>query len=210
MGAEITVFIGQDGAAANLGTPGTLQLYQKATGSWHVVSEASFALPSGRPIGEIRKGMEQVLTFMGTCKIFVAGAIHGLPYYQLEKAGCSVWEYEGQPLAFLDELLEQEEAAAVQQAAENPAIVIPVPEDTGNGHYRISIKEIQEQEGGITSKQVLQPFLRRGAFYELEVVCNHIPPWLEAEVLSGSLRCQKEVLGKGNIRLLLQRPVCSA
>ena len=209
MGAEIVAFVDTEGQSVSINTPGLLQLYRKKSGLWQVEREALFTLPANRSVSEIRKSMANILAFMGNCKIFVAGAISGLPYYELEKAGCSVWEYEGKPREFLDELLEREEEAAARLTGDSTQLAMPVPEDLGEGCYRISIKAIQEQEAGLTSKQVLLPVIRRGEYYQLEVLCNHIPPWLEGEALAGTVAYRKEILGPGEIRLVIAKEVCT-
>jgi len=149
--------------------------------------------------------MAEVIEFLGTCNVFVARAIVGVPYYELEKAGCSVWEFDGEPLDFLNYIQEKEEEAKLEEVE---PMVIPVPEELANGYYRISIKQIQEIESGITSKQVLLPFLRQGNYYQLEVICSHIPPWLETETLTGNLVCESEKIAPGEVRLVVRKKVC--
>lgn len=41
-----------------------------------------------------------------------------------------------------------------------------------------------ESHSQITSKQALLPFIRQKKFQTLEIICNHVPGWLEGEVLA--------------------------
>lgn len=203
---EIAVHVGVDGVTQNIYEPGILKIYQKRQGSWQMIRQQDFTLAQDKGLREMRKQVSEMIEGMGDCRIFVAATITGLPYYELEKAGYSVWEFNGKPEEFLDYILEKEEEIPMDSA--EAAIVMPVPEDLGNGFYRISIKEIQENETGFTSKQILMPFIQKGQYYQLEIICNHIPPWLEAEIMMGHFVSDQEKIAHGEIRLVLRKKVC--
>lgn len=186
MALDIAVCIDGNGVVSSLYDGSKLVIYQKKQGTWTVSREAEVALDKKGGMAGLRRQMAEIGLFLGECRIFVGQAIVGMPYFELEKMQCSVWEFEGAPLSFLDYVLgKEEEKLAESQLVANQAI--PVPVERENGDYYISIKEVQETGGGITSKQVLMGFLRQGNFYSLEVLCNHIPPWLEADLKDGPL-----------------------
>lgn len=186
MALDIAVCIGEDGVTSSLYEGSKLVIYQKQQGSWEVGRETVMTLDQKGGMGGLRRQMAEIGLFLDQCKIFVGRAIVGMPYFELEKMECSIWEFEGEPLTFLDYVLSKEE----EKLAESQLLVpqaVPVPIEKENGEYYISIKDIQEMGSGITSKQVLMSFLRQGNFYSLEVLCNHIPPWLEADLKDGPL-----------------------
>lgn len=186
MALDIAVCIGEDGVTSSLYEGSKLVIYQKKQGSWEIGRETVMTLDQKGGMGGLRRQMAEIGLFLDQCKIFVGRAIVGMPYFELEKMQCSIWEFEGEPLTFLDYILSKEE----EKLAESQLVVpqaIPVPIKKEHGEYYISIKEIQEMGSGITSKQVLMAFLRQGNFYSLEVLCNHIPPWLEADLKDGPL-----------------------
>lgn len=194
MSFEIAVWLNENGATTTLDTAGKIVVYRKRRGNWQACRDKMIRPPSTGGMSGLRRLMNDILEVMGNCKIFVAQKVTGIPYFELEKSRCSVWEMPGKPEDFLDDVLscEEKEAATEQKSA---AVTVPVPVEIGAGRYRVSIREIQENGGGITSKQVLQPFLRRGKFFELEVICSHVPPWLEAEFTAGTWK--GEVAGDG-------------
>lgn len=203
---KIAVYIGFTGQTVSFTEPGNIVIYVKHKGVWRTESQMAFALEQYQGLAQIRKQINDVIDFLGDCKIFVAKIINGAPYYQLERAGCSVWEYTGRPAEFLDFILEKEEEVEL----ENDNIpVIPEPEHLGNGIYRINIKPIQELDMGVSTKQVLLPFLQRGGYYQLEIICNHIPPWLEAELIFSKLtyHCDKKM--PGEVHLTLNKKMCN-
>ncbi len=69
----------------------------------------------------------------------------------------------------------------------NMVIPIPEPQEISPGYYLISLKEIQNCNGMVTSKQVLFPLLANKQIQQLEIICTHIPPWLEVKILGGEI-----------------------
>ncbi|MDA8213134.1 MAG: nitrogenase, partial [Clostridia bacterium] len=186
MPKEIAVHVGENGETTSLNEKGTIIVYQKKQGKWTVSREKDFFPEQGLGLKELREKLDEVISFLAECKVFVGLSIVGVPYFSLEKAGFSVWEFKGKPLEFLDYILEKEEEEQAEQESQKPNNVVHFPVETSAGCYKLSLKEIQENNLGVTSKQVLLPFLRKGKFYSLEVICSHLPPWLEAELMSGN------------------------
>jgi Fe-only nitrogenase accessory protein AnfO len=183
--------------------PGKVIVYRKKQGQWQELREKEFALGQAQGIRELRARIAQTVDFLNDCKICVGRSITGLPYFELEKAGCSVWEFTGQPLDFLDVVLAKEEESAQEEPV--APLNLPVPEDLGNGCFRISIKEVQENGTGVTSKQVLLPLLRQGQFDQLAVICNHIPPWLESEAMIENMKLVIEKNGPGEVWAVISK-----
>lgn len=208
MPKNIAVYIGENGETTSLYDQGKVVVYQKKQGGWTVLKEKGFVLDQSLGIQELRKKMAEVLDFLSECKIFVALSITGVPYFELEKSKFSVWEFEGKPVDFLDCILEEEEGRQAQEGNKDKNNLAPTPVETSDGCYRISIKEIQENDTGVTSKQVLLPFLRKGTFYSLEVLCNHVPPWLEAELFCGNYFGEVEKISNGEVRITIARSCC--
>ncbi len=207
MPKEIAVHVGENGETTSLNEKGTIIVYQKRQGKWNVSRAKDFYLDQGLGLKDLRRQMEDVISFLSDCRIFVGLSIVGVPYFALEKAGFSVWEFEGKPVEFLDYILAQEETRA-EQESQKPNNVVPSPVETSAGCYKLSLKEIQENNLGVTSKQVLLPFLRKGKFYSLEVICSHLPPWLEAELMSGNLTSSVEKISSNELRVIIAKKCC--
>ncbi|MCL5780799.1 MAG: nitrogenase [Firmicutes bacterium] len=209
MPKEIAVYVGENGKTTDLYQQGKVMIYQRMQGRWSVSREKDFSLGENFTIKGLRDQMSELVDFLGSCKIFVGLSVTGIPYFALEKSRCSIWEFEGNPVEFLDYILAKEEEEEQRQRVVPNPVSPPVPVETFSGCYRISIKEIQEKDLGVTSKQALLPFVRQGKFYSLEVLCNHIPPWLENEILANGLESRTEILGKNEIKLIITKPCCN-
>lgn len=203
MAREIAVFIDQHGNSASVLSPGKVVVYRKQMQEWQPSRELEFALDQSRGIREMRLQMAALIDFLQGCKIFVALTVVGVAYFELEKAQIAIWEFEGRPAEFLDYIQAEEEAKPVEMP---PAAVIPAVEERLPGCFHISIKEIQENEAGITSKQVLMPIISKKTFTSIEVICNHVPPWLEMELTARGLIADVEKLEVHTYRVSIQGP----
>ncbi|MDA8236074.1 MAG: nitrogenase [Clostridia bacterium] len=208
MAHDIAVYINEIGETTSLNEKGKVVIYQKRQTQWKLLKEKHFNLEPNLGLKELRQKMDEVIIFLEDCKIFTGLSVVGVPYFALEKAGCSIWEFAGKPREFLDYILEQEEEARLQEENLKENNLVPLPIDTGNGCYKISLKDIQQSNSGVTSKQVLIPFIRKGKFYSLEVVCSHVPPWLESELASGNLTGEIEKLGNNEVRVMISKKCC--
>lgn len=207
MPLDIAVYMGDSGETASLYEKGKLVVYRKMQQKWSLLGEKDFVLEQGRGLPGMRAGMAELLGFIAGCRVFVGREVAGVPYFELEKAGLSVWEFEGRPGDFLDYVLEKEEEEQREAARQRTAIQT-APVEISGGCYTFSLKEIQEGNAGITSKQALLPFLKKGDFYSLEVVCSHVPPWLEAEFAAGGLAGEVQKTGPNEVRVTITKKCC--
>lgn len=208
MAMDVAVLLGATGETVSIYEPGQVVIFRKKNGSWEVTKKEELFLSKSLGLNGLREKMAETLGFLDKCRVFTARSITGVPYYELEKAGCSVWEFEGRPESFLDYIVEKEEEERLEAGAKQVATP-PTPVETSNGCYFISLKEIQANNTGFTSKQALLPFLRQGKFYSVEVVCNHVPPWLEAELAGGNLSVHIEKISKDELRVIIAKKSCN-
>jgi len=195
MSLQIGMLVGKDGMTASLEGECRLSIVQKNIGQWREVRSITIAIDTAQGLKGLRHSVRAIIDFLGDCRIFVGRSVTGILYYELEKAKCSVWEMSGQSVDFIDEVLLQEEENQRQSSVEQIEPVLPELSALGNGRYRISVKEIQQNGTGVTTKQILIPVLRRREFSELEIDCTHVPPWIECDLSSGSLQGKIEKLG---------------
>ena len=197
---EIAVFIGAEGSSASLNEQGKLSVFRRAQGSWETDREKEFSIGHAKGMRELRQSMNEMLQFLAECKIFVARSATGVPYFELEKAGCSIWEVSGKPEEFLDQVWQDEEQERSVAQTEAP-VAMPVPVEISPGNFYISIKEIQEKNADVSSKQVLQKYVRKQIFSTLVISCSHVPPWIEVEAVRSGLGVETEQLGKNEFKV---------
>ena len=201
---EIAAILGPDGATVPLSEPGTVVVFRRVRGAWEKDREAPFSIEQARGLRELRLRVEDLRSLLRDCRVFVAKAASGALFFELEKAKVAVWEIAGTPDVFLDTVWRYEKR---EQAAECAAPVsgIPAPEESAPGRFFISIKEIQGNRPEISSKQVLQEFVRRGSFAELAILCDHLPPWIEMDAERRGYLVTSEQRGKNEVLVKLTK-----
>lgn len=202
---EIATMLGADDRTISLGEPGRVAVFHRRLGIWELDREMAFTPDQCRSLREMRQMTAELIQFLQECRIFVAQSASGALFFELEKARCHVWEIAGITDEFLNYVWEEEEEELAE--ADKPALEsgVPTPVELIPGHFSISIKEIQVKTPEITSKQVLQQFIRQGAFTTLEIICDHVPPWIELEADRQGFTIEREVLGKNEVRARLKK-----
>ncbi|MCL6635227.1 MAG: nitrogenase [Peptococcaceae bacterium] len=208
MTRDIAVCMGENGRTASLHHAARVVVYRRRQGEWGVLKEKQVSLGQISGLPELRRKMAQLLDFLGECRVFVGLSITGVPCFELAKAGISLWEFAGEPPDFLERIFVEEEKVQSQRPAGEGAERPAAPVAVGEGRYQVSLLQIQEGNKGITSKQVLLPYLRKGDFDELEVLCSHVPPWLEAELAAGGLSGEIQKTGDNRFKIIISRGNC--
>ena len=183
---EIAVLVGDNGNIATLPAKAEIHVYQYSVEDWELVRSMPFSIHSSNSLPIIREYLKIVITFLGECRTLVGLSVIGLPYFELEKAGFTIWEIAGSPLFALESIREAE-TASLHAPVLNIVLAKSEPREVSPGCYSISLKDIQNCNGMVTSKQILFPLLKQLDFHTLEVICSHVPPWLEQQLLIGQL-----------------------
>jgi Fe-only nitrogenase accessory protein AnfO len=187
---EVAVILDAGGETGRLSEPGNIVVYSKDGCSWKIARETEFSIDNSKGLSELRQKIAELKEFLGDCKIFVAKSASGAMFFELEKSGFSIWEISGRPAEFLDSVVEQEEKD--ENSDNQPSLKIPEPLEISPGYFYVSIKEIQGKVPGISSKMILQKFISQGNFNALEIICDHVPPWIELDADRKELRMETE------------------
>jgi len=204
MVVEIAAIVGADGYSGVLNEPGQVVVYRHLRGAWGIDRAMEVSLDQSNGLREMRQKMGEILQFLGSCRIFVARSAGGALYFELEKAGCNVWEITGRPVDFLDIVLEDEEKEKIATQSQSMT-GIPAPCEKAPGVFFISIKEIQGKAPEISSKQILQRFVAEGNFSVLEIQCDHVPPWIEVEAEKRGYSIETEKIGMNDVMVRLAK-----
>ena len=204
--SEIAVIMGSDGRTVPISEPGTVVVYRRARGTWLAERNLAFSLEPDSGLAGLRMRTGELIAFLGTCRTLVAQSASGALFFGLEKAGFSVYEIAGNPPEFLNSVWqdakdEQEARAPLPAGAD-----IPAPLEIAPGKYYISIRGIQGNRPEVSSKQVLRPFVQHGGFAELEILCDHVPPWIDADAAQQGYLLTSERTAMNEVKVLLRNP----
>lgn len=185
---EIAMYINSFGEIADLNNAGLIRIFSKDKNKWNVVKDKSFEFHTIQKKDNIRLNTLNITEALENCKVFVAKEIPDLVYMILDSIGVSVWKMDGEQDKILKYVSEKEEEEEKEIKLINPLRVSDKKERTSpiqighNGHYIMNLKEIQKHNTGITTKQVLRPFLNNNKFTELIITCLHVPNWLISDL----------------------------
>lgn len=210
MKKEIAFFVDKNNQIAEVVDSGFIKIYNKSQGQWKTIKEIPFQVNRSKGIISVRQSFDHLVDILGECKLFAAKKLTGLIYTTLETSGFNLWELEGEPEAFLDVILEKEEEAILEEKAQQEQLINLSPRKKDqDGYYYVNLIDLQNSSSGLTSKQVLLPFFKNITFYELEMICNHVPKWFENQFETLKLQMDAESLSDGTQRLLISKKVCS-
>ncbi|CUH96911.1 hypothetical protein P22_3023 [Propionispora sp. 2/2-37] len=209
MTKEIAVYINDEAVAASLLEPGKVIVYRRGNGVWEIDRELEFKLDPKQGLYQLRQNMAKLISFMGECTIFAGLSVTGVPYFEFEKADISVWEIEGRPDLYLDDIFDKEAALARRTVEVVKPSTEAFVEEVSHGCYFIDLKKVQQSSAGVTSKQVLLPLLKKENFTSISILCKHIPPWLEGELLAKKMVCEINTINDGEMRINIQPKCCS-
>ena len=206
MEKEIAVILDNSGRSSVLTGPGTLVVFSRLPGGWKKERELPIVPDPAQGLKKMREQMAGVMGFLSPCRILVTRSASGAPYFELEKARFAIWEIEGKPEEFLDDVWneeEKEQAKAHHPARAGEGSPVPVPQEKTPGTFVISIKEVQGKRPDISSKQVLQQFIQRGGFLVLDILCTHVPPWIEVEAERRGYMLETEQVDRETVKVRL-------
>jgi Fe-only nitrogenase accessory protein AnfO len=190
MDNRIAVFLNDKEETTSLTEEGIIKIYFKEKTKWQIYKESPFSMDKCNGIKSVRERSLKLIEILEECRIFVASEIIGVPYNILDSRGFDLWEIEGVPEEFLDYVLEeslreklsneeqQKSKQLSQQLSQLGVIDKPIETDK-KGCFYLNLKNLQETKSGVSSKQALLPFLTKYTFSELELLCSHVPPWIE-------------------------------
>lgn len=212
MSIKIGVLVDKDNKTTTIYESGIVNVYTKED-EWKVVNEIAFNMNAEEGIAAIHKRVDELIESLDDCKVFIGKSVEGVPYTVLKRSGFTIAEAEGNPSEFLDEFLEifeekkkkkQEEEAKKNSIANAEPVELDKP-----GSYFIDLKKLQEEDPNISSKKVLLPFLNNKTFYDLKVLCSHIPPWFEKELENLNMKMDSTKTANDVFEVIISHKVCN-
>lgn len=172
--------------------------------SWQPGEPVPFSLTGCEGLAQTRERLRLLAGLLPEGAAIAATAISGLAYNELSRLGFCLCEMDAFSPDILDALA-GEILASAQGEEETPTG--PVPTDTP-GMFSINLMEVQAAHPDISSKKALRPFLESTPFVELELICGHMPPWLEDHMRRNRLTCALTRRDDGTIRARISHALC--
>lgn len=182
---SMAVLVNADGLTSSITAGDSIRIYTKINDSWIIKTEINYSVDFNSGLSVVRKGIYELLQNLEDCKVFIATEINGQLYYILEANGFNSYEAAGEPLIYLDSILDNEmnELVAKENTKEEGTMfskILEVPDC--NGLYQIDLRKALALNPDLSSKKILKPFLNNKKFEVLEIICDHIPRWFESDL----------------------------
>jgi len=178
-------------------------VFNKNDAGWLVVKDISAGIDFSHELPLLREELRQLITELDDCKIIVGKTVSGLAYHMLDKMGFAIFEVEQFTPSILDQILSDVKSAS----ATNKSGISPVETDVP-GVYFLDLIALQEQNSEITSKMALQPFLTNTPFLQVDLICGHLPPWVEPFIAAKGMKLTTEYMPNGKVQVHITKACC--
>ncbi|QNU67207.1 Fe-only nitrogenase accessory protein AnfO [Ruminiclostridium herbifermentans] len=177
---KIAVIVNSESELTNFEEGSSILLFSKLNDDWQVEHIISYSLDPLSSISDTRDCIKIVISQLKNCKIIIAKAMSGIPYIIFDRMGFAIFEATDISNTILDEILSDvEEYSNIKHLATMEPPTSPVETEIP-GVYFFNLVELQQKRPEISSKKALKAFIENGKFIRLEIICNHLPPWLES------------------------------
>lgn len=173
---EIAVLIDPEGKTSGFENNGNLCIYSKENDIWVKTRFMEHDLQNITNGDMLRERIRGICDWLKDCKLIVVKRIRGIHYLAFEERQVSMLEIAGKPEEFLDDIKEcwQHQRTSQKVPLEHKAIYEQQP-----GIFHTDLREVMKGGTSYSSKQILLPFLKNRKYESLEIICDHVPKWLE-------------------------------
>jgi hypothetical protein len=177
---KITVFTDKSSEICDFFDAGKFLVYEKQADKWTITGETDFEkiIPSGP--AQTRKITEALLPLIEGCDIIGGGTLVGIPYSVFDMAGKHIFQINEVNDEVFDGIVKDIQNAEAQRNLKERIIKETRPVETATpGIYSLDLIALQSECPEVTSKKAMADFLENTPFLELNLICKHIPPWIE-------------------------------
>jgi len=177
---KIAVFTDKASGLCDFFNANRFIIYEKQTDKWTITGEADFEriIPSS-PM-RTRKMTEELLPMIDGCHIIAGGTLVGIPYSVFDMSGKHIFQINVINDTIFDEIVNDIKNADAQRNLKERIIKEARPVETATpGVYSLDLIALQIECPEVTSKKAMADFLENTPFLELQLICKHIPPWIE-------------------------------
>lgn len=151
-------------------------------------------------LNEVRQKYKNLIKKIENCRIIVVKEAFGIPYSVFYMEDFSIWELEGDPLEYLDEVIKKE----LEHETENE-VEKKIGKELRRGCHLIDLHELEITNPEISSKKAIIPYLKNQDVERIEVHCCHVPPWLVNMESKGQIKLQVSEVSRNDYIVLIQK-----
>lgn len=186
---QIAALVNSEGNTSGFDKNGVIKVYSKEECEWVTMKQMDYRTENMADSMALHTEIREICDWLGECKIIVVNRIRGIHYIAFEEKQVSMLEIGGAPECFLNDI---RECINHQRTAQEVPMEHNTVFEVRPGIYHTDLREVMKKHTSYNSKQILLPFLKNNKYSLLEIICDHVPKWLETEQSDLKLRFSVE------------------
>jgi Fe-only nitrogenase accessory protein AnfO len=164
--------------------PGFITIYEEDNGEWKILNRFENKVSDAKGIAAVRMAVADAIKQLDSIKIVLASDIPGIAFGAFQAAGIEIFLVENTGPDVLD-LVKKEMLEVIEERRKKPQefdIMQFLEPGRNKGDFSFNMEEILLKNPELTSKKILIPYLKKGKFNTLDVICGHIPKWFSTDL----------------------------
>ncbi len=171
---------------------GFIAIYETDGEKWKFLKRFENKVCKAKDIATVRMTVIDTIKQLDDVKLLIASEIPGIAPGIFEAAGFEIVLVENSTLNILDSF--KEEILKVIEKRQEETLKFDIMQflepGINEGYFYLNMGEILLKNPQLTSKMILIPFLKKGEFTRLEVICSHVPKWFDKDLVALGLEYQ--------------------
>lgn len=205
MEMSIAVLVNEKGDLTDIDECARIFIYQKTKEEWLKVRDLDTQIdPSDAQT--LRSSIRSLIDRIDS-KIVLSLKMSGIPYHMFDKYGFHIFESHKFTVSLLDGIIEEINCDQQERKFLTDLPKQPVSQND-DGNYYLNLIELQKTFPEISSKAALQKFMNDAIFYELQLICNHLPPWMESVMAQKNMKYSIEKINEDSLKVIIRKKGC--
>jgi Fe-only nitrogenase accessory protein AnfO len=207
MQKEIAVILDKDLQLTTYQEVNRIRVYKREGSQWKIHKEILVNDIYNGGLLAIRRHLLSLQTELKDCKIIIGTSITGVVYQVFNQTGFIISELPSFHEAMLDTIYDQiNEKLIIQKEdiKENNNIPTKPYETNKKDFYFFDFSLLKNSNIPHSSKSTILPFIKSTSFEQLEIICDHIMPWLDYEVQKNNLIYETRKMDSGQYKIIIK------
>jgi Fe-only nitrogenase accessory protein AnfO len=203
MSCKIAVILDDNKNTTSLENASSVGIYEKLGDGWVLKKHIFIDICFDNDMSLIRQSLTDLAEKINDSKIIAGRSVTGLIFNIFDRLGFYIFEIENHSERIFDSIIKEIEG--VQNKKQEVTVSKEPIEVDIQGYYFLDLSEVLKQNPPLSSKKILQPFFDEKPFVQLELICSHLPPWIE---INPALFVKTELVN-GKIKATISKKACN-
>lgn len=207
MQQEIAVILDKDLQLTRLQDASILLVYKRENMGWIVRKEIPVNNIFAGTLPAIRHNLIKLQAELSDCKIIIGTNITGVVFNVFNQAGFIISELQSFHESMLESIYEQinNELMGMKKERERSNTIPTKPYETDRkDFYFFDFSLLKNSNAPHSSKSTMIPFLNSTPFKQLEIICDHVMPWLDFEMQKRGFTYETAKTETGKYRIIIK------